>query len=180
MQIELRQIKIAERQSRETTAFSANIFVEGYNVGTAFNDGGGGCTLLEWKYQDDKAKQLFKDAEAFCLTLPPEELDGFSMPMNFVNRIDQLIDEHYGKMQDDKAERIFNKTMATSIMIGKPGDFYHYRYSKFKMLISDMIGNKQLEDNLAKIIAETRAKLREGEDILNTNIPAHVLNQQVN
>ena len=46
MTIELKSVKIAKHLSEETTAFTASVWLDGKRVGTARNDGRGGCTML--------------------------------------------------------------------------------------------------------------------------------------
>lgn len=48
MKIELRKLAIYPRLSQETTAFAADLWIDGAKVGHARNDGRGGMSFVDW------------------------------------------------------------------------------------------------------------------------------------
>lgn len=48
MKVELKKLAIYPRMSEETTAFAADLWIEGAKVGFAKNDGHGGMTFVDW------------------------------------------------------------------------------------------------------------------------------------
>ena len=104
MKIELKNVKISESLSEETTAFTADIFVNGKKAGYARNDGRGGCT----NYQPfQETRELLNEAEKFTLTLPKIKYDfngkTFEMDSNLENVIDNLLE----KFQSHKVNGVF-------------------------------------------------------------------------
>lgn len=71
MKIELKAIHYSEQLSRETAAFSANLYIDGYKAGTASNQGHGGNT--SYTPFNEKGKSLIREAEGYCKNLPPEK-----------------------------------------------------------------------------------------------------------
>jgi len=48
MKVELRKLAIYPRMSQETTAFAADLWIDGAKVGYAKNEGHGGATFVDW------------------------------------------------------------------------------------------------------------------------------------
>ena len=112
MKIELKKIQIFNAMSEETTAFHAEIYVDGKKVGYAKNDGRGGSTDC---CHYDGHKELFRQAEAFCLTLPPIKYpaahgcEAFEWKMDLEAFVDQLIEDELKKKDDKKLEKQMEK-----------------------------------------------------------------------
>ena len=72
MNITLKNLKVAEHLSEETLAFTATVYVDEKRIGTAKNDGHGGCNFYYW------TDRIAGDAlEAYAATLDDfEPLDG--------------------------------------------------------------------------------------------------------
>ena len=89
--IELKNVKIAQYLSEETTAFAASIYVDGKKAGTAKNDGHGGPNFVDWN-----DNELGRQVEAWANALPACKSDysedGLSMNMDFY--ISMLIEKH--------------------------------------------------------------------------------------
>jgi hypothetical protein len=165
MKIELKSIKISEHMSEETTAFTADIFVNGVKVGYAKNHGHGGSTdyhALEMK------RDIIARAEAHCLTLPPikyPEVKGmraFEIPMDLENFIDQLVEDEIKKKEFKKLE----KKMVNSIIWGIPGGA-SYSIVKFNKPLSQI-----LPLQLQVLVNQYKKELKEGETFINTNFEA--------
>jgi len=102
MKITLKNLKVAEFASEETTCFSATVYLDGKRSFTARNAGHGGSHFMEplgdYAKPSDRAK--FIDAQnrlaAHAATLPPEDLgflDGNGNPATYQPDIEWLINE---------------------------------------------------------------------------------------
>jgi hypothetical protein len=165
MKIELKKIKIAEHMSEETTAFTAEIYIDGVNAGYAKNDGRGGCTDYHCN-PDPKSKDLIKKAEAHCLALPPIKYDGafgkMEIKMNMEHFIDELIEDELKKKDQKKLE----KKMVNTVMWGVPKG-HSYTQVKFKVPLAQ-IPTAQLQGYIDKY----KKDFEKGEQFLNTNLEA--------
>ena len=164
MKIELKKLKIAEHMSEETTAFTAEIYVDGVNAGYAKNDGRGGCTDYHHN-PDQKSKDLMRKAEAHCLTLPPIKypashgMKAFDVKMNLENLIDQFVEDELKRKDQKKLE----KKMVNSIMWGVP-NAGSYREIRQKQPLSayNVVALQGLVDRV-------KSNFKKGEQFLNTN-----------
>ena len=50
MKAELRKVKIARHMSEETTAFTADLWVDDKHIGHVKNDGRGGANFIDHRY----------------------------------------------------------------------------------------------------------------------------------
>jgi hypothetical protein len=176
MKIELKNIKIYSAMSEETTAFTADIYVNGEKVGYARNDGRGGCT--DYTVYDVKHIPVINDAEKYCEKLPdytyPDST--LTVKMTLEQFIDNIIDEEYSKKEKQRIARKLQKAMLTAVCVGT--DLYYKTHSytdgKRKTIPLEEIIRKQ-PAFLKGAIDKIKAGLMEGERILNTNIPAELL-----
>jgi hypothetical protein len=67
MLVELKNVRIAQFLSEETTAFSASVYIDGKRVASVENHGTGGNNMVHWADRD--AERAF---ETYVATLPPE------------------------------------------------------------------------------------------------------------
>lgn len=136
MKIEIKNIKVADTLTEETTAFTADIFVDGKKVGYARNDGRGGCTDYN-RYPGDGNMEAIKKAEEYCKTLPDKIYPamfgspGFSVKMNLETFIDDAIEKHLDKKDKAKLE----KKMVDHLMWGVPNGT-SYKQVKFNLPLS--------------------------------------------
>ncbi len=100
MNIELKRFTSNARLSQETTAFAADVWVDGLKVGHAENDGHGGATIV---HLDPTVRSK---VEAHGKTLVPEEYKSFTSGAEWV--VDQLVEAILQK----KAEAAFAKKVA--------------------------------------------------------------------
>ncbi len=112
MKIELKRFTINARLSRETTAFAADVWVDGLKVGHAENDGHGGATSVRLE------PAVRSKIEAHGRTLVPEDYKGFTSGAEWV--VDQLVEVTLQKKaeaslvkkivkEDAKAKAVFEK-----------------------------------------------------------------------
>lgn len=88
MEIELKNVKIIDIFSEETTCFKADVFVNGIKTAYASNHGHGGCT--NYSLYPGKEK-LLKEAEKYCLSLPSIKWKTIEIKMNLERFIDELV-----------------------------------------------------------------------------------------
>jgi hypothetical protein len=84
--VKLRNIKVADTLSRETTAFTAELEMNGQAIGTVENDGGGGCHVYHFKTREIRVafQQFISDwAEAEGVAIEPDD-----------RLINELLDHH--------------------------------------------------------------------------------------
>ena len=89
MKIELKNVKVNEAFSEETTCFIADVFINGKKVAHAKNDGRGGCTDY---YPYEGKRELLKQAEEFCKGLPKEKVDFGGTIHEFAQSLESVID----------------------------------------------------------------------------------------
>jgi hypothetical protein len=165
MKIELRKLKIALHMSEETTAFTADIYVDGKEAGYAKNNGHGECTFY---HAYEGKRSLIEAAEKHCLALPAQTYDmgggrdPFVMKMNLEHFIDQLVEDELKKKDRKKLE----KKMVNHIMWGKPNGT-SYIQVKFPRPISEYP-----LPALQKAIDTYKKDFKEGDVFLNTNLEA--------
>lgn len=97
MKIELKNVKISQDLSEETTAYTATVYVNGQRAFTASNHGQGGSDNY-WPV-DAEGKALLLEAEAWAEALPAMEIPAgepmgpCTLPMNLDLYISQLLEE---------------------------------------------------------------------------------------
>lgn len=186
MKIELRNVQIYERMSSETTAFTASLYVNNYRVGYAKNTGQGGCTDYGIDdYLDDKAKELLKEAEAYCLTLDPVKVPSsegekpFQIPMNLENFIDELLDEAWKDKEKARFKKAMRKHQLNSLLIGDDNSYKRVQWtangSKKVRTIEELLSTQVGRDSIKMTIKKQKEKMLPTERILNTNIPEELL-----
>jgi len=164
MKIELKNIKFSEALSEETNAFTANLYINGKNVGYCKNQGQGGCTDYHANSPEDY--KVIIATEAYCKILPKIKYGGMEFDQSLESVIDQLLEDWLKAKETKKMER----KMQTCILVGSP-DSLNYSYYNFKAPLSS-IPKGQLEASVFRI----KNKLNKGEAILNTNLEALGIN----
>lgn len=172
MNIELKNIKYSASLSRETSAFTANLYIEDKRVGTVINDGQGGNTSYLADNKD--TWDIIRQAENYCKTLPDKQYpkdeysDAFSFPMDLETYINDLLTEYLVKKDLEKHQK-------KGVIFGIPNALT-WTLQPFTQPLKDVLTHPQG----AKIIANSIAKniyknLTDGVVILNTNIPESIL-----
>jgi len=177
MKIELKNFKFYDRLSEETYCFTANIWVNGTKCGNAENRGYGGET--DYHHEGtETSKQLIKQAEEYCLKLPPivwqSSVSGkdLSLDMNLTRYIDELVSALVKKKDNESLAKKINKEMQKAILIG---DDNKYQIISFKLPLRDMW--EKHPDYFKKTLIEKLDKYKDkGYKLLNTNIPQQFLN----
>ena len=160
MKIELKSIKFSEAMSEETNAFTANLYINGKNVGYCKNQGHGGCT--DYNANEPEDWKTIKEAEAYCKALPKVKYSNMEFDQSLESVIDQLLEDWLKAKEVKKQER----KMQTCILVGVP-DGGSYGVYNFKTALSNVpVG--QLNASILRI----KSKLETGEVILNTNLEA--------
>lgn len=101
MNITLKNLKINDRLSDETTCFSATVVLDGKPIGTASNRGCGGCDEYHWT-----DREAGKRLEEYARTLPKVEAYGMTFNPDLGSLIADLID----KQEEEKTLRRWCKT----------------------------------------------------------------------
>lgn len=163
MKIELKNVKFSELMSEETNAFTADIFVNGKKAGYARNDGHGGCTDCHF-YPEQK--ELFRQAEQYCLSLPPIQypashgMEAFEIRSDMENVVDQLFEE-WLKAKDNKK---LEKKMESNFLVKRTDGNIALTGWKNRTLAQMPLPALQMTyDNIKK-------QLKTGETIMNTNL----------
>ena len=168
MKIELKNVKVNAMFSEETTCFMADVFINGKKVAHAKNDGRGGCTDY---YPYEGQRELLRQAELFCKTLPTKPIDFGDRVVEFAQSLESVIDDLLFEKEKAKEQKKIDKLCETNIVFGKPNGMT-YRYIGFngRVKIADVkksiVGQKALE----KLINRVKGELREGEIIFNKNL----------
>jgi hypothetical protein len=174
MEIELKNIQYREKQSEESYAFSANLYIEGQLVGTASNRGRGGPTA--YLSIDENGRKLISDAEIYIATLPSDKLSGnvyFSMAHNLDSYIDHRVAEYLLEKEQKEFRKKIEGYMKKGIVVGIPDKtFGMWKFTDpLEKILSHPDGHEVLIRALIKNIIPT---LSDGELILNTNIPESI------
>lgn len=176
MDIKLKNIHVDLRLSEETNAFTADLYINGKNVGTAMNDGHGGMTTCRPK--DVKGAKQIREAEIWCEQQPPEVVkddDGStqSHSISVDYYLDRIVDEHIAKREQAR----FEKLMENSIIFGIPGGV-EYRRIKFTRPIRDLLKTEAGFAALKNVILKkVLPGLGEKGKIQNRNIPQDILDR---
>lgn len=168
MNIELKSLRIYDRMSEETIAFTADVYVNGKKVAYAKNDGHGGCTDYHSYPNADRA--LLKAAEDYCKGLPPEKAELGSGIVELPQSLESVIDAWVYRVHNEKEAAKFQKQLVKNMDKGICyGTADSYQILSWKgYTISRML---QLQNGRAAIRAKLLQLQAEGKNILNTNIP---------
>ena len=166
MKIEIKNLTYSEKLSEETLNFKADVYIDDVRAAWAQNDGHGGCTFYQ-HYHSDANRELVKKAEAWAASLPPvksEELK-FEFPMTF----EYYIDEAVNTIVTNKK---YAKDFAKGVCYGNKAA-YQCRYI-IKHPIAKLLETEKGREALIKLVKEVSAGLKDGESILNTNLPEDI------
>jgi hypothetical protein len=100
VKIELKRFTTNARLSQETTAFAADVWVDGKKVGHAENDGHGGATMVHLD------KSVRDQVEARGKALVPAEYKSFTGGAEWI--VDQIVEAELAK----KSDKAFAKKLA--------------------------------------------------------------------
>jgi hypothetical protein len=163
MEIKLKNIKFSEHLSEETNAFTADIFVNGKKVGYAKNDGHGGCTFYN-AYEGKR--ELVKEAEQFCLGLPPIKAYGTELKMNLEFKIDLLLEDWLKEKDQKRLDKKLEKDCLIGICYKTDNGYSLIQWKGHT--INSLLQHPQGKLTIRVKLNELR---REGKEVLNKNIP---------
>jgi hypothetical protein len=109
--ITLKRFQHYPRMSQETEAFNADLAYEGVVIGSAENNGHGGCTFV---HLNDKGRAIPDLVEASRLS----ELDDNSL----TNIVDELVGKTIHDKWVDKQRKKTEKELATKVLFNRKGD----------------------------------------------------------
>jgi hypothetical protein len=118
--ITLKRFQHYPRMSEETVAFNADIAHEGVVVGTAENDGHGGCTSV---HLNDKGRNIPAIVEAS--RLPEGNEDSLTDIVD--NLVDQTIQDKWVAKQRKRIEKQLAETVLFNRVGDKEGSFRTYK-----------------------------------------------------
>ena len=110
MNIQLKRFTTNARLSEETTAFAADVWVDGKKAGYAKNDGHGGSTMV------DLDRSVRDKVEAYGKALVPAEYARFTGGAEWV--VDQLVEAELAKRFDKKIAKADAKEKAVCAQQG--------------------------------------------------------------
>ena len=168
MKIELKNVKVNEAFSEETTCFIADVFINGKKVAHAKNEGRGGCTDY---YPYEGKRELLKQAEEFCKGLPKEKVDFGGTIHEFAQSLESVIDNLLFEKEKEKEQKKIEKLCENNIVWGKPnGMSYKMLSFKGKIKFADVKKTIQGQKALERLIDRVKGELKEGEEIFNKNL----------
>jgi hypothetical protein len=162
--VTLKNVKINESFSEETTCFKADVYYRGKKVAYAYNDGRGGCTFYN---AYDNQKELLVEVENYCKSLPNKFYGTFEDKQTLESVIDDLIWNKLKERDDKKIEKL----CLTNIVFGVPNG-YSYKQIGFKgkPKIEDIKKTPQGRLALDNLIKRIKSELKDGEIIFNKNL----------
>ena len=169
MNIELKSLRIYDRMSEETIAFTADVYVNGKKVAYAKNDGHGGSTYYHPYPNADRA--LLGAAEGYCKALPKEKAElcngkTFELEQSLETVIDAWVYRVYNEKASAAFKKKLEKNMIKGLCVGTP-DRYEIIWWK-GVTIPQLL---QMERGKATLRAKLLQLRSEGKTVLNTNIP---------
>jgi hypothetical protein len=168
MKIELKNVKVNEAFSEETTCFIADVFINGKKVAHAKNDGRGGCTDY---YPYEGQRELLKQAELFCKGLPKREFTFGDKTHEFDQTLESVIDDLVFAKEKEKEDKKIEKLCENHIVFGKPNGYsYSVLSFKGKPKFADVKKTIQGQKALERLIDRVKGELKEGEEIFNKNL----------
>jgi hypothetical protein len=114
--ITLKKFQHYPRMSEETTAFNADIAYEGVTVGTAENNGHGGCTFV---HLNDKGRSIPSIVEASRI---PEFSDGKFNEDSLTRIVDDLVEKVIHSKWVEKQRKRVAKELVTKVLFSRKGD----------------------------------------------------------
>lgn len=166
MDLKLKNIKIIEALSEETTMFYADLYVGKLKVGYCKNDGHGGSTYYN-AYPNQH--ELLVQAEQYCETLPDIDYGVFMVKSNLENWIDIQVENKVEQIELNKFKKKLEKDCLKGICFG---DEKVYSCLSWKNTTIEKMLQYPSGVNLIKI--ELTRLIKEGKTILNKNIPSEI------
>lgn len=166
MKLELKNVKVHEDMSEETTCFSATLWVNGKRAASCRNDGIGGSThvcfdnhatrdeVVRW-CKDNPIVQVFRGKKFECYGVD--------------DRVDELLFEYMNKEMLKKNQK---KMLVLHQKCLNDPKYIIHAYRKFKSPIKSLMLDENGRTLLKNAIIECQIK---GYEIMNTNIDCKAL-----
>jgi hypothetical protein len=140
MKIELKKLKVAEHLSEETTAYSADVYVNGKCIGYAQNNGQGGETDIRCHFPADSSeRKLCAEAEAWATEQPPySEGGGQPLPMTLDFYLDLMVYDVLLAKAEAKEQAKLKRMQLKEIHVGVPDSGRYRRWSWKKMTLAEL------------------------------------------
>ena len=172
MKIELKKIAFYERMSEETNAFTADVYVNCVKTGYAKNDGQGGSTFI---HSYEGKSLLLHEAENYVEALPPIQVTfankTHSIKMTLDLFVDNLLEEHL----KEKFQKKIQKACLINIVWGVENGSSFRSMGWKNITIEQILKTQNGVTAIKNAIARVKGELKEGEKILNKNIPIELL-----
>lgn len=163
MNIQLKNIKIFNGMSQETTSFTATLYVNNVKIAYVSNGGTGGSTnVIAINYE---LRNEVEAANAYCKKLPPVKTPYGSMNMNLELFIDNLIEEEMCRKEDAKTKKLY----LNSVVYGNPKTKIYARGFKNRTIV-ELKQTEQGRIALNNLINDIKSKLNSDQVILNDNL----------
>lgn len=181
MNIEVKKISISDSLSEETLAYTANVYIDGKLSGAARNSGNGGATDIS--PFDVEGAQRIRAAEKWVASQPevivksksPDTAD-FVYKQDLADYVDSIVFAYDDKRNMEKHNRKAEKAMKDGIIFGLPDK--EFAGNKFSSSIEDILKQPNGQDVLLKSINKNiLPHLRDGDLILNTNLPKELMDK---
>ena len=168
MKIELKKLKVYDKLSEETTAFTADVYINGKNVGTAENTGKGGETDLNFYHEKDSPlRKLCDEAEAWAKTLPDRVVNFGSKPFTIKVDLTLLVDEQVEEFLKKKDDAKRAKAGLKQIQWGKPNSITYHVVAWKGLTLIELIRRPNGLASLQSQIDKIKKEMKEGEVFLN-------------
>lgn len=162
MKIELKNVHYSPSLSEETSAFTADIYVNGKKSGYARNNGHGGSTNVS--PYGGVNRDLFVECENWLLGQPEINIGSEQKPFMVKSNMENVVDQLFEKYLKDRDQKKLEKKMETCLIWGLPnGTFYHV--VNYKRKLTDIP-----HDVLQSHINHYKKDFKDGEVYLNTNL----------
>lgn len=126
----LKSFKTVRWMSEETICFTATVLLDGKVIGTASNEGHGGCTFIH--YVDAKAKA---NLEAFAKSLNPADFKGWEFRtegFDVTDLVDILVEQEDRKKEIQRIVKKVKKDCLDKVIFLKSGADPKMGYSLLK------------------------------------------------
>jgi len=168
MKIELKNIKVFDELSQETTCFTADIFMDNMKIAFCKNNGDGGCTDI-YRHPDSAVFHEFNvliESRPDIIYPKCEYSDEFSVKSTVENWVDYEIYLHLEK----KAIKKLNKDMLKGICYGSKKQYNILSWKGYSIaeLLDIDKGRNLIQDTVNNL------KLK-GAKILNNNLIGIIL-----
>jgi hypothetical protein len=121
--VELKKVKIARFMSEDSTAFTAELWVDGNLIGHVKNSGQGGNNLLDPADWTPEGHAKVREFEEWCETQPPSVFEGHSLSMNSDLFLGLLIEDYE---ENAMLKRRCKKHMLVKLVEHAGGEFAQY------------------------------------------------------